>query len=63
VGQVGEGGGPRGVSWLTGGGLGVAVHGGSVTASTAVGGVAPFHRRRRRLEKGGASGCRGRWRQ
>jgi hypothetical protein len=27
-------GGPRGVSWLTGGGPGVAVRGGSVTAST-----------------------------
>jgi hypothetical protein len=67
---------PQEVSWLTGGGPEVDVHGGSATGSTAVqwwlkaeeeegapqggGGVAPFYSRRTRLENGGASGSRGR---
>jgi hypothetical protein len=56
---------PQGVSWLTGGGLGVGVHGGSVMTSIVAlwrqkveeeEGVPPFPSQRRRLQKGGASG-------
>jgi hypothetical protein len=69
--------GPRGVSWLTGGGPEVAVRSGSATTSTAAQwqqkaeeeegappeGAAPFYSRWRWLEKDGASGGRGWWRR